>query len=54
MVYSLIRVNVYRLEKDFDVKPECLGKGAFGVVCHVKAKVDRKEYAIKIIKLPSR
>ena len=53
MVYSLIHVNVYRLEKDFDVK-KCLGKGGFGVVYHVKAKIDCKEYAIKIIKLPSR
>ena len=52
-MYSLTRVNVYRLENDFDVKG-CLGKGGFGVVYHVKAKVDRKEYAIKVIKLPNR
>jgi len=39
--------------KDYDVK-KCLGKGGFGVVYHVKNRVDRAEYALKIIKLPSK
>lgn len=41
---------VCRLEKDYD-KIKLLGKGAFGVVYHVKHEVDCKEYAVKIIKL---
>ena len=40
----------YRLEKDYIVK-ERLGKGGFGVVYRVKNKLDRQEYAVKIIKL---
>ena len=44
---------VYRLKNDYDVM-KCLGKGGFGVVYHVRNKVDRQEYAVKIIKLPSR
>ena len=45
-------LNVYRMEKEFDVI-KLLGKGGFGVVYHVKGKLDCKDFAIKIIKLPS-
>ena len=44
---------VYRLKKDYDVMKH-LGKGGFGVVYHVRNKLDHQEYAVKIIKLPSR
>ena len=31
-----------------------LGHGGFGVVCHVQHKFDKKEYALKIVRLPDR
>ncbi len=42
-----------RLKLEFDVM-ELLGKGGFGVVYRVKSKLDNGEYALKIIKLPTR
>ena len=42
-----------RFERDYEVKRR-LGKGGFGVVYRVKNKLDAVEYAIKLIKLPSR
>lgn len=41
-----------RLEMDYDVVAE-LGRGGYGLVYHVKHKLDHKEYAVKVIKLPS-
>lgn len=32
----------------------CLGKGGYGIVFHVKNKVDDQEYAVKRIALPNR
>ena len=31
---------------------EVLGRGAFGVVFHVKSKFDLHEYALKLTRLP--
>ncbi|CAI8034252.1 Probable helicase with zinc finger domain [Geodia barretti] len=36
--------------KDYVVKEE-LGKGGFGVVCRVQYKIDRNEYALKIVRI---
>lgn len=33
---------------------EKLGQGGFGVVYHVQHKIDKKEYALKIVRLPDR
>ena len=41
-----------RFDKDYDLK-DCLGRGGFGVVYHVKNRTDGGEYAVKKIKLPS-
>ena len=30
---------------------DVLGYGGFGVVCHVQHKIDKKEYALKIVRL---
>ena len=32
----------------------CLGKGGYGIVFHVRNKVDDQEYAVKRIALPNR
>lgn len=40
-----------RFVHDFDTI-SCLGKGGFGVVFHVKQKIDECDYAIKRITLP--
>eukprot|EP00731_Ephydatia_muelleri_P026076 Em0018g176a len=44
--------HISRLEIDYDVVEE-LGRGGYGLVYHVKHKVDHQEYAVKVIKLPS-
>ena len=41
-----------RLETEYEVLGH-LGKGGFGLVLHVKKKLDNAHYAIKIIKLPN-
>ena len=30
---------------------EELGKGGFGVVCRVQSKIDKSEYALKIVRI---
>ncbi len=45
--------NQNRLETEFELKDR-LGRGGFGVVYHVKNKLDDGQYALKIIKLPTR
>lgn len=44
----IIHCACSRVEKDFE-KLGILGKGGFGVVYHVLHKVDKREYAIKMI-----
>ena len=41
------------LEKEFIVK-KLLGEGGFGVVVHASHKIDGRQYAIKIVKLPQK
>lgn len=40
-----------RFTDDFETI-SCLGKGGFGIVFHVKKKIDECDYAIKRITLP--
>ena len=49
--HSLHMMYTYRLEREYELKEE-LGRGGFGVVYHVKNKLDHGEFALKIIKLP--
>ena len=42
-----------RLEQEFELL-EMLGKGGFGVVHRVRNKSDEGEYALKIVKLPTK
>ena len=58
--YSYTHINIKtlwlrihcRLETEYEVLGH-LGKGGFGLVLHVKKKLDNAHYAIKIIKLPN-
>lgn len=61
-IYSLYIIQHYliqcvlsipRLETQYKVI-EFLGEGGFGVVYHVRHKLDGTDYAVKIIKLPKK
>ena len=53
MLLCLAQLSLIRYDEDFETI-QCLGRGGFGVVFHVRNKLDENEYAIKRIVLPAK
>lgn len=51
MFWITLVLTCSKLEEEFTVR-EILGQGGFGVVLHVKSKLDHQSHALKLMKLP--